>query len=152
MTISAILGHGSSHAALADSGADERLKSAESFASVLSRQIAAAAKSPDGAGQAAPAPAPLGIALNGAADSQGAEPQDPQLRKAFDDFVGQTLFGQLLQSMRKSVGKPAYFHGGRTEEVFQKQLDQVLAEKMADAQGGELSQALYEQQFNLSRR
>ncbi len=55
--------------------------------------------------------------------------QNPQLRKAFDAFVGETFFGQLLHSMRKTVGKPAYFNGGRAEEIFQQQLDQVLAQK-----------------------
>lgn len=56
-----------------------------------------------------------------------------EVKKAFTDFVGQTMFGQTLASMRKTVDKPAYFHGGRAEEVFQGQLDQVLAEKLTDA-------------------
>jgi flagellar protein FlgJ len=56
-----------------------------------------------------------------------------ELKKAFTDFVGQTMFGQTLASMRKTLDKPAYFHGGRAEEVFQGQLDQVLAEKLSEA-------------------
>jgi hypothetical protein len=63
--------------------------------------------------------------------SQDADRGD--LRRTFESAFGETLFGQMLQSMRKSVGKPAYFHGGRGEEVFQRQLDQVLAEKMSRA-------------------
>ena len=59
--------------------------------------------------------------------------QQRELRKTFDSFVGETFFGQMLQSMRKTVGKPAYFHGGRAEEIFTQQLDQVLADKMANA-------------------
>src|SRR3989304_4282818 len=59
--------------------------------------------------------------------------QNSELRKAFDGFVGETFFSQLLQSMRKTVGKPAYFHGGRAEEIFQQQLDQVLAQKVTEA-------------------
>ena len=43
----------------------------------------------------------------------------------------------------RSLGKPAYFHGGRGEEVFQ-QLDQVLAEKLSTAQGA-FSDAMYDQ-------
>lgn len=56
-----------------------------------------------------------------------------EVKKAFTDFVGQTMFGQTLASMRKTVDKPAYFHGGRAEEVFQGQLDQVLAEKLTES-------------------
>lgn len=54
-------------------------------------------------------------------------------RVAFTDFVGQTMFGQTLSSMRKTLDKPAYFHGGRAEEVFQGQLDQMLAEELTEA-------------------
>ena len=57
----------------------------------------------------------------------------PELREAFNDFVGQTFYGQMLSAMRKTVDKPAYFHGGRAEEIFQGQLDQTLSEHLADA-------------------
>ena len=36
-------------------------------------------------------------------------------REAFDRFVGGTFFRQLLGAMQKTVGKPAYFHGGQGE-------------------------------------
>ncbi len=74
-----------------------------------------------------------------------------ELRKAFDDFVGQTFFGQLLQTMRKSVGKPAYFHGGRAEEVFQTQLDQVLVEEISAASADKLTGPMFDL-FTLPRR
>ena len=61
-----------------------------------------------------------------------ASPEDREYRAAFDSFVGQTFFGQMLKAMRRTVGKPAYFHGGQAEEIFQQQLDQVLAEKLSD--------------------
>ncbi|HEU0068949.1 MAG TPA: hypothetical protein VFQ26_06760, partial [Nitrospiraceae bacterium] len=47
---------------------------------------------------------------------------DNRLREVFDEFVGQSFYQQLLGAMRKTVNKPAYFHGGRAEEVFQGQL------------------------------
>jgi len=72
-------------------------------------------------------------------------------REAFHSFVGQTLFGQLLSAMRKTVGKPAYFHGGRAEDIFQQQLDQVVAEKLAEASSDKLSQPMLEL-FTLERR
>lgn len=74
-----------------------------------------------------------------------------ELRKAFDNFVGETFFGQLLRSMRKTVGKPAYFYGGRTEEIFQQQLDQVLAEKVTHASADKFSGPMFEL-FTLQRK
>jgi hypothetical protein len=71
-------------------------------------------------------------------------PANPEVREAFDDFVGQTFFMQLLSEMRKTVGKPAYMHGGQTEEVFQAQMDQVLAERLTEASAESFSGPMYE--------
>jgi hypothetical protein len=78
-------------------------------------------------------------------------PASPRLREAFDDFVGQTFYGQMLSAMRSTVRPAAYFHGGRAEEIFRNQLDQVLAEKMADASAQQLTQPLFDL-FTLWRR
>jgi peptidoglycan hydrolase FlgJ len=43
-----------------------------------------------------------------------------------------SLLRQMLSSMRSTQEKPAYFHGGHAEEVFQGQLDQVLGEKLSE--------------------
>ena len=75
---------------------------------------------------------------------------DDPVREAFRDFVGQTMFGQMLQSMRTTVGKPAYFHGGRGEEVFQQQLDQLLVEKISDSSASTVADPMYEL-FQLQR-
>lgn len=80
-----------------------------------------------------------------------AQAKDQALRENFERFVGETLFGQMLKSMRKSQQKSAYFHGGRTEEVFQQQLDQVLAEKMSHASADKLAGPMYEL-FTVSRQ
>jgi Rod binding domain-containing protein len=79
-----------------------------------------------------------------------ADAQRPSIREAFDDFVGQTFYGQLIGSMRKTVGKPAYFHGGRAEEIFQSQMDQQLAEHMSDATADSFSGPMFEL-FSLKR-
>jgi peptidoglycan hydrolase FlgJ len=76
--------------------------------------------------------------------------EDSELGDAFGSFVGQTLFGQMFKAMRKTVGEPAYFHGGRGEEIFREQLDQVLAEKMSNACSDRFSQPMFEL-FNLKR-
>ncbi len=76
---------------------------------------------------------------------------DSKLREAFDSFVGQTFFSQMISSMRKTVGKSAYFHGGRAEEIFQSQLDQVLSERMAEVSADQFTGPMFEL-FTMQRR
>ena len=70
-----------------------------------------------------------------------------ELRAAFTSFIGQTFFGQLLHAMRTSLGEPAYFHGGQAEEIFQSQLDQVLAERLTERSAETFAEPLFAQQF-----
>ena len=86
-------------------------------------------------------PAPAGLAAVGKSD---ATQDDGETREAFDSFVGQLFFGQMLKAMRKTVGKPAYFHGGQTEEIFQQQLDQVLGEKLSEASRHQFSGPMFD--------
>ena len=93
-------------------------------------------------------------------EMRGAEPTAPalgqpansqdELRQVFHRFVGETFYGQLMQSLRKTVDKPAYFHGGRAEEVFQAQLDQVLAERMTESTAQTFSEPMF-RLFQLGR-
>ena len=71
-------------------------------------------------------------------------PDNPALRKAFNQFVGQTFYGQMIQAMRKGQHKPAYFNGGRAEEVFTQQLDQALTQKLAETRSDKLSGPMYD--------
>ena len=70
-----------------------------------------------------------------------------EVQEAFRSFVGQTFFGQLLKSMRSTQGKPAYFHGGRAEEIFRGQLDQTLADKMTESSADRIADPMFRQQF-----
>jgi peptidoglycan hydrolase FlgJ len=70
-----------------------------------------------------------------------------QLQDAYRDFVGKTFFGEMLKSMRSTVGKPAYFHGGQTEEVFRSQLDQHLADHMSEASAEKFADPMFRLQF-----
>jgi Rod binding domain-containing protein len=70
-----------------------------------------------------------------------------ELRGHFTQFVGESFFGQMLKSMRATVGKPAYFHGGRAEEVFQGQLDQHLAEHLTESSASRFADPMFERQF-----
>ena len=71
-------------------------------------------------------------------------PSDGELRQAFDDFVGQTLFGSMLAEMRKGLEGPAYFGGGRTEAVFQGQLDQHMVEEISRASASSITEPMYD--------
>ena len=86
-----------------------------------------------------------GVPYSAATDKDSAVGKDsPELREAFNDFVGQSFFSQLLSQMRKTVGKPAYFHGGMGEELFQGRLDEVLVEHLSEATGDTFSKPMYD--------
>jgi hypothetical protein len=76
--------------------------------------------------------------------ADGERATNPELREAFRDFVGQTLFSQMLRAMRQTLGKPPYFHGGRMEEVFQVELDRLLVEKAARKTGDQFADEMFE--------
>jgi len=82
---------------------------------------------------------------------QAAPADDARLKEVFHQFVGETFFHQLIKSMRSTLGKPAYFHGGRAEEVFQGRLDQMLSEQMAEKSAEQIAGPMYEL-FQLNRR
>ncbi len=102
-----------------------------------------------GLNQALPMPQPTPpVAPQGPTAGEGTKPGE--LREAFDQFVGESFYGMLFKTMRQSVGKSAYFHGGRGEEVFQGQLDQMLSEKMSKASASSFSDPMFEL-FQLGR-
>ena len=68
----------------------------------------------------------------------------PELKKAFTDFVGQSFFGELVKQMRATLHKPAFFHGGMGEDIFQSQLDQHLVERIADSSASTFSDPMYQ--------
>src|SRR5205809_5208083 len=68
----------------------------------------------------------------------------PELREAFTDFVGQTFFGELVKQMRATLHKPAFFHGGMGEDIFQTQLDQIMVERMSETSAKTFSDPMYE--------
>jgi Rod binding domain-containing protein len=65
-----------------------------------------------------------------------------QLRQATDKLVGSLFYGTLLRQMRSSVLKGPYGHGGRGEEVFAGQLDQLFAERMGESRTTNLTDAV----------
>lgn len=77
--------------------------------------------------------------------------EDKEVKEKFTQFFGNAMFGQALSSMRKTVDKPAYFHGGRAEEVFQQELDRTLVEHVTEAAGERFTEPMFEL-FALQRR
>jgi hypothetical protein len=65
-----------------------------------------------------------------------------ELRDAADRIVGSTFYGTLLSIQRESGLKAPVGHGGRGEEVFRAQLDQVFAERAGQAGGFNLSDSI----------
>ena len=69
------------------------------------------------------------------------------LKETFAQFVGETFYGEMLKSMRSSVGKPAYFHGGMAEEQFQSQLDMHISQDLATSDNNPFAEGMFAQQF-----
>ncbi len=67
-----------------------------------------------------------------------------ELKKAFQDFVGQTFYSEMLKAFRATQKESAYFHGGRAEEIFQGQLDQVLTEKLSESSADKFADPMFE--------
>jgi hypothetical protein len=76
--------------------------------------------------------------------NQAAKPAEPPLKETFRQFVGETFFSQLMTAMRKTTQPPAYFHGGRAEEIFQGQLDQAIVEHVTEASADTFADPLFE--------
>jgi Rod binding domain-containing protein len=68
---------------------------------------------------------------------------DKQFRELLHQFIGQTLFGQMLKSMRATQEKNPFFHGGQSEEIYQSMLDMELTDQMTKATSKTLSEPMY---------
>lgn len=81
----------------------------------------------------------------GQAPSELQQPQQgsPELKEAFQKFVAGTFYKQMFKALRSAQGKPAYFHGGQAEEMFQSQLDQQISEDLASRDGNAFSDSLF---------
>jgi peptidoglycan hydrolase FlgJ len=88
---------------------------------------------------------PAGLS-NEATAEQGID----ETRAAFDKFVGGTFYRQMLSEMQKSVGKPAFMHGGQAEETFRSELNSHLADKMAENSAQDFTGSMFEL-FQLQR-
>jgi peptidoglycan hydrolase FlgJ len=70
-----------------------------------------------------------------------------EVHEKFTQFVGEAFYGQMFKAMRSTVGKPAYFYGGRAEEAFQGQLDQTMTEQLTKTTASRFAEPMFERQF-----
>ena len=102
-----------------------------------------------------PTPIPLNLpggpndwrALHAANSKEAQAKKDEKLHSTFTQFVGQTFYGQMIKSMRSTVGHAAYFDGGQGEKIFQGMLDQTFSEQMTKASADRFADPMFHQQF-----
>ena len=70
-----------------------------------------------------------------------------EVREKFTQFVGEAFYGQMFKAMRSTVGKPAYFYGGRAEEAFQGQLDQTMSQELTKTTASKFADPMFARQF-----
>jgi Rod binding domain-containing protein len=84
--------------------------------------------------------------------AKDATSKNDELRKRIGEMVGMTFFGTLMKAMRESTMKGPFGHGGRGEEVFGGQLDQMLAQEMGKATRFDLKEVIYRQLSRQSKQ
>ena len=68
---------------------------------------------------------------------------EKQFREVLHQFIGQTLFGQMLKSMRETQEKNPFFHGGQSEEIYQSLLDMELTDQLTKSSSRTISEPMY---------
>lgn len=71
-------------------------------------------------------------------------PEELEVKEKFQDFVAGTFYKRMLKALRSTQNKPAYLHGGQMEDIFQQQMDDVIAEDMAKHHGASFAEPLFD--------
>ncbi len=77
-------------------------------------------------------------------DVLSVEASKSSLRKTVGQVMGSVFYGPLLASARNTALKSDVGHGGRGEDVFKAQLDQVLAERAGGVASDDVGEVLYQ--------
>ncbi len=67
-----------------------------------------------------------------------------RLLTTIDQAMGTVFYGPVLRAARNSSLKGEVGHGGKGEDVFQNQLDQILAERVGQATHHGLNETLFD--------
>jgi hypothetical protein len=73
------------------------------------------------------------------------QPSVEEIRAAAQQLVGQTFFSTLLKIGQDNGIEPRFGHGGRGEEVFRGELNNLLAERAASSFDVSLTDAITRQ-------
>lgn len=66
-----------------------------------------------------------------------------EIQEKFQEFMAGSFYSQMVKSLRAGQGKPAYFHGGQAEEIFQSQMDQIVSTNLAKSHGTEFAEPMF---------
>ena len=73
---------------------------------------------------------------------------EQKVRLAAEQLVASTMLKPILSQIRQDPFKSDLFHGGRTEEIFGEQLDNIIADRMVSKQGFGLVDSVYKNFMN----
>lgn len=71
--------------------------------------------------------------------------EDKRFRDVMHQFVGESIFGQMLKTMRASQEPDPFLGRSNAEEIFQSQLDQIYVEKITNSSSRSISDAMFNQ-------
>jgi Rod binding domain-containing protein len=66
------------------------------------------------------------------------------LRKQYQSAIAGTFFRTMLKSLHAGENKPAYMHGGMTEDIFRSRLDDQMSEILAETHGEAFAQPFFD--------
>ncbi len=76
-------------------------------------------------------------------DDGAAEASDARIREAADALVSLGFVQPLLKMVRQSPLRSELMHGGFGEDAFGRQLDMMLADRVAERTSGSIGEAIY---------
>jgi hypothetical protein len=93
-------------------------------------------------------------ALSGVMAGSTAQPKASaaDVKGKFNQVLNQTMVGTVLKEARASASKSTLFNGGRGEEIFGAQLDQVFADKIGARMSTPVGGAALSHLSSLARR
>jgi len=73
----------------------------------------------------------------------GGKSEEQKLRDAAEKLVSTTMLMPMFEQLREDPLASELFHGGRSEKIFQQQLDQMFSDRIAGAARFDLVDAVY---------
>lgn len=71
------------------------------------------------------------------------EATEKKLRGLSDEFVSFAFYQPMFEQMRNSPFKSDMFHGGMGEDMFRRQMDEIMSQRMAASSKNPIADAIY---------